>query len=53
MEGGCKTGEMAAIQILRSLGLKKTAAQQQAYAIANQWRTQNILHNTWFEKGME
>jgi monoamine oxidase len=30
MEGGCRTGEMAAVQILRSLGLKKSAAQQQA-----------------------
>jgi monoamine oxidase len=28
MEGGCRTGEMAAVQILRSLGLKKSAAQQ-------------------------
>ncbi|MBR8837522.1 MAG: FAD-dependent oxidoreductase [Stigonema ocellatum SAG 48.90 = DSM 106950] len=36
MEGGCRTGEMAAVQILRSLGLKKSAAQQQACIIANQ-----------------
>lgn len=30
MEGGCKTGEIAAVQILRSLGLNKSATQQQA-----------------------
>lgn len=30
MEGGCRTGEIAAVQILGSLGLNKSATQQQA-----------------------
>ncbi len=36
MEGGCRTGEMAAVQILRSLGLKKSAAQLEARISAYQ-----------------
>ncbi len=36
MEGGCRTGEIAAVQILRSLGLNKSATQQQARITAYQ-----------------
>ncbi|MBW4502025.1 MAG: FAD-dependent oxidoreductase [Scytonema hyalinum WJT4-NPBG1] len=36
MEGGCRTGEMAAVQILRSLGLKKSAAQLEKRITADQ-----------------
>lgn len=34
MEGGCRTGEIAAVQILRALGLNKSADQQEAQITA-------------------
>lgn len=41
MEGGCRTGEIAAHQILRSLGLNKRMTQQQARITADQ----NLVHS--------
>jgi monoamine oxidase len=42
MEGGCRTGEMAAVQILRSLGLKKSAAQLEVRISAYQKSLQSL-----------
>lgn len=43
MEGGCATGEAAALQILQDLGLRASAAQQSARILTNQQARRRVI----------
>ena len=43
MEGGCATGEVAALQILQDLGLRASAAQQSARILSNQQARRRVI----------